>query len=293
MTALLEVQELHTHIGQFHILQGVNLAVPEGGVTVLLGRNGAGKTSTLKTVMGLLAPSRGVIRFDGQPVGGRPPHLVARLGVGYVPEDRGVFTDLTVEENLLLAVRTGGLKEKLGRIFALFPDLERLFDRKGGTLSGGQQQMLAIARAMVGEPRLILLDEPSKGLAPLLVRQVGEALNELKGTTTMLLVEQNFALATAVGDRCFIMDDGTTVWDGTMADVAQNRELQVRYLGLGVGAAPGAGSPAAPAVPAAPTAPAAPGAPNAPAAPAAPAAPGAPNAPAAPAAPGAPEGGAA
>lgn len=231
---LLEVSGLHTYIGQYHILQGVDLAVAEGSVTVLLGRNGAGKTTTLKTVMGLLAPRRGEVRLAGRPVGGLPAYRVAHAGVGYVPEDRGIFSDLTVEENLLLAVRSGDrLAARLPVVFGLFPDLERFWRRKAGTLSGGQQQMLAIARAMVPHNRLLLIDEPSKGLAPLLVQQVAQALMEMKQETTILLVEQNFAMAAAVGDTYSILDDGRTVHQGRMADLEQNAALQSAYLGLG------------------------------------------------------------
>lgn len=231
---LLELDAVHTYIGQFHILQGVTLAVPAGGCTVLLGRNGAGKTTALRTIMGLLAPRSGRVAFAGRPIGGLPAHAVARLGIAYVPEDRGIFTDLTVEENLKLALRGRvRLADRRKLVLELFPDLDRFWHRKGGTLSGGQQQMLAIARALVSDVRLILLDEPSKGLAPLIVQELARTLNRMKREQTILLVEQNFDMAAAVGDGYFIIDDGRTVHRGAMADLAAEAGLQARYLGLG------------------------------------------------------------
>jgi branched-chain amino acid transport system ATP-binding protein len=231
---LLQVKDLHTYIGQFHILQGVNLTVESGGVTCLLGRNGAGKSTTLKTVIGLLGPKAGTVALEGVSIGGRPAHNVARLGIGYVPEDRGVFVDLTVEENLRLAERKrGDLAAKKEWLLQLFPDLGRFWQQKGGRLSGGQQQMLAIGRALVPENRLLLIDEPSKGLAPIVVEQLAGALKELKRQTTIVLVEQNLWLAAAVGDRATVLDDGRTVWTGPMADLMASPELQTRYLGVG------------------------------------------------------------
>lgn len=232
--ALLTVEALQTYIGQFHILQGVELSVPTGQVTCLLGRNGAGKSTTLKTVIGLLAPRAGSIKLGGTAIGGRPAHEVARLGIVYVPEDRGVFVDLTVEENLRLAERKrGDLAAKRDWLVKLFPDLERFWHQKGGRLSGGQQQMLAIARAMVPENQLLLIDEPSKGLAPIVIEQLAEALKQLKSQTTIVLVEQNLWLAAAIGDRATVLDDGRTVWTGEMAELMASAELQTRYLGVG------------------------------------------------------------
>lgn len=231
---LLAVEGLHTYIGQFHILQGVEMAVAEGGVTVLLGRNGAGKTTTLRTIIGLLAPTRGGIQFDGRPIGGLPAYEVARFGIGYVPEDRGVFVDLTVEENLQMAERKRGqLSARKQMILDLFPDLGRFWHQKGGRLSGGQQQMLSVARALIPDNRLLLIDEPSKGLAPIIVEHLAAALNQMKSHTTVVLVEQNFWLASATGDRYFILDDGKTVHQGNMPDLVANVELQATYLGVG------------------------------------------------------------
>lgn len=233
MTALLSLADVHTYTGQFHILQGVSMEVPPQGVTVLLGRNGAGKTTTLRTIMGLCAPSGGRIFFAGESVGGLPPYLAARRGLGYVPEDRGVFTTLTVEENLRLAERDkGALRQKQDYLFSLFPDLQQALKRRAGALSGGQQQMLAIARVLVNPCRLLLVDEPSKGLAPIVVERVAAALNGIKGETPILLVEQNFVLARAVGDRYVLIDDGITVGQGDMAALVADEELKRKYLGV-------------------------------------------------------------
>jgi branched-chain amino acid transport system ATP-binding protein len=232
---LLKVEGLHTYIGQFHILQGVQMAVEAGGVTMLLGRNGAGKTTTLKTIIGLLAPSQGRVALGDRAIGGLPAYEVARFGIGYVPEDRGVFVDLTVEENLMLAERKRGqLAARKSFLLDLFPDMGRFWNQKGGRLSGGQQQMLAISRALVPDNQLLLIDEPSKGLAPIIVEHLAQALNQLKSQTTIVLVEQNFWLASACGDRYTILDDGRTVHEGKMADLAGDEALQARYLGVTV-----------------------------------------------------------
>lgn len=229
---ILAVEGLETFIGEFHILQGISLAVPKGKVTVILGRNGAGKTTTLRSIMGLLHPRQGTIDFEGQSIQGLPAHLVARKGLGYVPEDQGVFHSLTVEENLRLAM-TGSSKEVLlQKVFTYFPDLQIALRKKAGSLSGGQKQMLSIGRALVTGSRLLLIDEPSKGLAPVMVEKVAEAINQIKEDTTVVLVEQNFNLAKAVGDRYYIIDDGRTVFNGEMKDLAGNVELQQRYLGI-------------------------------------------------------------
>lgn len=232
---LLRLTGIHTYIGQFHILQGIDMAVEQGGVTVLLGRNGAGKTTTLRTIIGLLAPSQGRVALGGEEIGGKPAYEVARHGIGYVPEDRGVFVDLTVEENLLLAERKRGqVAARKEMLLGLFPDLGRFWHQKGGRLSGGQQQMLAIGRALVPENRILLIDEPSKGLAPIIVEHLAQALNQMKATTTIVLVEQNFWLAAATGDRYYILDDGRTVHSGPMAALVKDEALQATYLGVGV-----------------------------------------------------------
>jgi branched-chain amino acid transport system ATP-binding protein len=231
---LLEVEDLHTYIGQHHILQGVSLAVRPHRVTVLLGRNGAGKTTTMRSILGLVPPRAGAVRFEGRPIHGRPPHEIVRLGLGYVPEGQGIFASLTVDENLRVA-RLGPERDtgaRLERVFALFPDLGRFRQRPAGTLSGGQKQMLAIARALVNDNRLLLIDEPSKGLAPVVVEQLVRALAEMKARTTILLVEQNVAVARALGDDYSILDDGRTVHQGRLADLMADPALQKRYLGV-------------------------------------------------------------
>ena len=234
MPDVLEVEEVHTNIGQHHILQGVSLRVRADAVTVLLGRNGAGKTTTMRTVMGVLSPSRGAVRFEGRPIHGRPPHAIARLGIGYVPEGQGIFATLTVEENLRVAMRVENAesRERMRRVLALFPDLERFRSARAGTLSGGQKQMLAVGRALVNPVRLLLIDEPSKGLAPIVVEHLISALEAMKRDTTVVLVEQNFAMASRLGDDCYVMDDGRTVYAGTMAALAADSVLKQKYLGV-------------------------------------------------------------
>ena len=231
---LLTLEDVHTHIGRYHILQGVDLVVPRGGFTVLLGRNGAGKTTTLRTIMGLWKASQGCIRFAGEEVTARPTPDIAGAGIAYVPENMSIFAGLTVRENLLLAARAGEIDSKrLEWIFSLFPALQRFFGLAAGALSGGQKQMLAIARALV-EPRdLILVDEPTKGLAPVIVANMIRAFREVKSAgATVLLVEQNFMAARMLGDTVAVMDDGRVVHHGGMAELAGNRDLQHRLLGL-------------------------------------------------------------
>ncbi|MCI4427893.1 MAG: ABC transporter ATP-binding protein, partial [Burkholderiales bacterium] len=226
---LLQLQDVHTHIGAYHILHGVDLDVPEGNVTVLLGRNGSGKTTTLRTIMGLWRASHGNIVFDDQTLvsahGALGTPQIAQLGIAYVPENMGIFADLTVRENLLLAARQARSIEqvdtqRLDWLLRLFPALKKFWLYPAGKLSGGQKQMLAIARAMIEPRRLLLIDEPSKGLAPVIIGNLIEALSELKATrSTLLLVEQNFALARALGDWVAVMDDGRIVHRGSMKDL--------------------------------------------------------------------------
>ena len=242
MTApLLALEGVHTHIGSYHILHGVDFEVPAGEVTVLLGRNGAGKTTTLRTIMGLWKASKGRVSFDGRDIQALATPEIARLGIAYVPESMGIFGDLTVRENLLLAARGARRIEdidtrRLERLFELFPALKKFWLHPAGKLSGGQKQMLAIARAMVEEQRLLLIDEPSKGLAPAIVQNLVTALRELKASrTTLLLVEQNFAMARALGDTVAVMDNGRVVHRGAMAELAGDEGLQQRLLGLSLG----------------------------------------------------------
>ena len=241
---LLSLAGVHTHIGAYHILHGVDLDVPEGEVTMLLGRNGAGKTTTLRTVMGLWPPSQGKISFDGGAIAGQPTPTIAQLDIAYVPENMGIFADLSVSENMLLAARSARRIDQLDTtrlewLFGLFPALKKFWLHPAGKLSGGQKQMLAIARAMIEPRRLLLIDEPSKGLAPAIVLNLIEALRELKRMrTTVLLVEQNFAVAKALGDHAAVMDDGRIVHRGTMAELAADEALQHRLLGLSLAAHP-------------------------------------------------------
>ena len=229
---LLEVRNIHTFIGQFHILEGVTVSVPQGSITVLLDRNGAGKTTTLKSILGLTPPRGGQIFLDGQEIQGRRSFDIASLGIGFVPEHRAIFRDLTVEENLKIAERQkGDFERKEAFIFDLFPDLKRLIKLPGTNLSGGQQQMLAIARALVPDNRLLLIDEPSEGLAPVLIEQVMHAIRELAGDTTILLVEQNFIVASQLAERYVIIEEGHSVQQGEMADLVGDRETIHRYLG--------------------------------------------------------------
>jgi branched-chain amino acid transport system ATP-binding protein len=232
MSNILEVEAIQTFIGLFHILEGVTLSVPEGSITALLGRNGAGKTTTLKSILGLTPPREGRVVFSGQDVRGRRPFDIAALGIGYVPEQRSIFRDLTVEENLKIAERKkGDLALRAETIFTLFPDLRRLINLRGGQLSGGQQQMLAIARALVPDNHLLLIDEPSEGLAPILVEQLMSSIRALSAHTTVLLVEQNFRMASQLADRYYLIDDGRTVKNGAMRDLVNDRATIQRYLG--------------------------------------------------------------
>jgi branched-chain amino acid transport system ATP-binding protein len=234
MSDLLTLAGIHTHIGRYHILQGVDFAVPEGQTTMLLGRNGAGKTTTLRTIMGLWQASAGEIRLGEKRIEGSTTPDIARLGVGYVPESMAVFSDLTVRENLVLGARDGALDEmRLDWIFGFFPALRRFWLSRAGSLSGGQKQMLSIARAIIEPRKLLLIDEPTKGLAPAIVMGLIECLKDIKRRgATILLVEQNFHAARELGDTVLVMDNGTIVHRGEMAALASDVPLQERLLGL-------------------------------------------------------------
>ncbi len=231
---LLALEGVHTHIGPYHILHGVDLAVAKGRITMLLGRNGAGKTTTLRTVMGLWQASAGAIHFDGRNIAGLATPDVARLDIAYVPESMGIFSDLTVRENLFLAARKGPLDSaRLDWIFGFMPALKTFWLQRAGLLSGGQKQMLSIARAMVEPRRLLLVDEPSKGLAPVIIQNLIVAFKALRAEgVTILLVEQNFNFASMVGDTVAVMDNGRVVHAGVMADLIADEALQARLLGL-------------------------------------------------------------
>jgi branched-chain amino acid transport system ATP-binding protein len=235
---ILRLEGVETHIGPYHILHGVGFDVPAGELTLLLGRNGAGKTTTLRTIMGLWQASAGRIVFDGRDISSSATPDIARAGIAYVPESMGVFGQLTVRENLVLAARQGPIDTaRLDWIFALFPALKRFWSLPAGLLSGGQKQMLAIARAIVEPRRLLLVDEPTKGLAPVMVRSMIDAFRALKQAgETILLVEQNFHAASALGDDVVIVDNGAVVHQGPMADLIADASLQQRLLGLSLDA---------------------------------------------------------
>lgn len=232
MDNLLEVRSIHTFIGQFHILEDLSVTVPRGTITVLLGRNGAGKTTTLKSILGLTPPRSGQVVFEGQEIQGRRSFDIAAMGIGYVPEHRAIFRDLTVEENLKIAERRkGDLAKRQDLIFDLFPDLKRLIKLPGTKLSGGQQQMLAVARALVAENKLLLIDEPSEGLAPVLIEQMVTAIKQLSAESTVLLVEQNFIVASNLAEHYVIIEEGQSVKSGLMADLVNDEKTIYRYLG--------------------------------------------------------------
>ena len=230
---LLSLKGVHTHIGAYHILHGVDLAVPRGKLTMLLGRNGAGKTTTLRTIMGLWRASQGRIDFNGNNITQAATPQIASMNVAYVPENMGIFAGLTVRENLVLAARGGDPDDtRLERIFRLFPAMQKFWHSHAGNLSGGQKQMLAISRAIVEPRRLLLIDEPTKGLAPAIIGAMIEAFGELKRDTTLLVVEQNFHFAKSLGDAVAVMDSGRIVHTGAMAALAADGRLQQRLLGL-------------------------------------------------------------
>ena len=232
-TNLLELKGVHTHIEAYHILHGVDLAIPKGQLTMLLGRNGAGKTTTLRTIMGLWRARKGAIVFRHHDITAMRTPDIARLGIAYVPENMGIFGGLTVEENMRLASTTGAFdKARLARIFSIFPAMEKFWANQAYALSGGQKQMLAISRAIIEKRDLILIDEPTKGLAPSIIRNMIDAFREIGTETTILLVEQNFHFAKALGRGVGVIDDGRIVHKGQMADLAADAELQTRLLSL-------------------------------------------------------------
>jgi branched-chain amino acid transport system ATP-binding protein len=230
VSTLLAVRDLHVHLGESHVLQGIEFDVPEGGVTALLGRNGVGKTTTLRALMGLV-DRRGSITLGGAELTGSPTYKIVRRGVGYVPEDRDVFAGLTVDENLRLAERDAQPRYEL--VYDLVPELKERGKQLAGTLSGGQQQMLAIARALLNENRVLLVDEPTKGLAPALVTQVADALARVSELTTVLLVEQNLGVVQRVANDSVVLDTGRVVHVGPAKELLANEAMVHRMLGVG------------------------------------------------------------
>jgi branched-chain amino acid transport system ATP-binding protein len=228
---MLEVEAIHTYYGLSHVLHGVSLRVAPGEAVALLGRNGAGKTTTIRSIVGFTPPRAGRVVFEGQAIERWPAFRIARRGLALVPQGRRIFAPLTVRENLLLGARSAGFT--LERVFALFPRLRERQAQAGGTLSGGEQQMLAIGRALLTNGRLLLLDEPSEGLAPLIVREIGRVLEALKAERlSLLLVEQNYHLALQVADRVYVMNKGQIVYEGTPAGLEADEEIKRRYLGV-------------------------------------------------------------
>jgi branched-chain amino acid transport system ATP-binding protein len=235
--ALLVVEDLHTYYGEAHILQGVSLTVGEGEVVTLIGRNGAGKTTTLRSIMGVARPARGRIVFAGSDIAGLEPHQVAQRGIAWVPEERRVLPNLTVEDNLRLAMLGAGVKDGDGRIlaevFEFFPRLKERIDYRGRFLSGGEQQMLAIARGLVAKPKLMLVDEPTEGLAPILVQTLTSVLAEIsRRGSTILLVEQSLEVALALSSRLYVVDQGRIQFSGTPDELKREPAIQQRFLGV-------------------------------------------------------------
>jgi branched-chain amino acid transport system ATP-binding protein len=227
------VRDLHAYYGESHVLQGGSLDVADGESVALLGRNGAGKTTTINAIVGFVRPRGGAVSVGDRDVTAKAPHHVAAAGVALVPQGRRVFADLTVLENLTIAARSNGGGWDLARVLGLFPSLERRLGNRGDELSGGEQQMVAIGRALLRDPVVLLLDEPSEGLAPKLVNEVGDALVRLRESgLALLLVEQNLALATRVAQRVYVMNKGTIVFSGTTAELAAAGDVEARYLGV-------------------------------------------------------------
>jgi branched-chain amino acid transport system ATP-binding protein len=238
--SLLELEDTHVHYGAIHALKGVSIEVDEGQIVTLVGANGAGKSTTLRTISGLLRPTRGSIRFQGRPIDGRPAHEIVRLGISHVPEGRIVFANLTVSDNLDLGAYLrrdrAGIAEDRKKIFRLFPRLEERKRQSSGTLSGGEQQMLAIGRALMARPRLLLMDEPSLGLAPILVREIFEVVRRIRSEgTTIVLVEQNARMALACADRGYVLETGEVRLSDRCDALLANPSVQAAYLGGGAG----------------------------------------------------------
>lgn len=230
--SLLEVEDIHTYYGKSHILQGVSLEVDSGEIVALMGRNGAGKTTTMRSIMGMTPPRSGTITFDGETISGKEPYEIARSGIGFVPEERRIFPQLTVRENLE-AIDNMDSEYDVERVFDEFPLLERREDNLGSQLSGGEQQMLAVARAMITGPELLLLDEPSEGLAPVIVEDLEEVLSRICETgMTVLLAEQNMNFIFSLAERGYIISKGQIVWDGTIDEVRDDEDLMESYLGV-------------------------------------------------------------
>lgn len=233
---MLQVEDIHTYYGTSYIIQGLTLEVKDGEIVCLIGRNGAGKTTTLRSIMGLAPPQRGLIKFKGEEITGKAPFSIVRMGIGYVPEDRRIFPDLTARDNFEIARRGNSRKSSGGwtieKIYEFFPKLRELEDHKGTEMSGGEQQMLAIARSLMGNPDLLLVDEPTQGLAPLIIESFVELIKSLKQEMSILLVEQNASFAFSVSNRGYVIDKGKILYHGSIDDLRENKEVHDRYLAV-------------------------------------------------------------
>jgi branched-chain amino acid transport system ATP-binding protein len=233
---ILEINNIHSYYGTSHILQGVSMKIGQGEAVCLLGRNGAGKSTTFKSIIGLVPPRQGSILFKGQEIAGKQPHQIARWGVGYVPEDRRIYPNLTVRENLEVAAKPGLTGQEpwtVERVFRTFPKLRTMEGRKGQQMSGGEQQMLTIARTLMGNPEVLLLDEPSEGLAPLIVEALGECIKDIISQgMTVLIAEQSSVFALKLVHRAYLIDKGKIIWEATVDEIAANEEMKIRYLSI-------------------------------------------------------------
>lgn len=236
MTTMLSVSDLDVNYGSSQVLFHLKLQVKKGETLALLGRNGAGKSTTMKAIAGVIASRRGRVELEGKAITGLPSHKIARAGIGFVPEDRQIFTDLSVEDNLLIATKRGAQGQSdwsIERVYDMLPLLKPLRDRLGGQLSGGEQQMLTIGRSLMGNPDLLLLDEPSEGLAPIMVQKIGELVEDLKKLgTTIVLAEQNLHFCLGLADRAVVIDKGSDVFEGSIADLEANADIKQRYLSV-------------------------------------------------------------
>ena len=234
MTPLLRVDDLHSYIQQFHVLQGASFEAEKGEATVILGRNGVGKSTLFRSILNILRPAQGHVYFDGKDVTGLPTHRIVRMGIAMVPSSRSVFANLTVKENMKIAYRDAkaDYQKRASDIFSVFPELEQAYGRNAGSLSGGEREMLAIASGLVNKAKLLMLDEPSEGLSPLAVNRVMDSLNRLKQTTSILLVEQNFNAAKLVGDTCYFMDLGRIIHRTRMDELRTDSSVLRKYLGV-------------------------------------------------------------
>ncbi|MBA7671541.1 High-affinity branched-chain amino acid transport ATP-binding protein LivF [subsurface metagenome] len=231
---MLEVVDIHTYYGNSHVLHGISLKVEQGSIVALLGRNGMGKTTVARSIIGFTPPRRGVVRFKEKEIGGLEPYQIARMGLSLVPQGRGIFSSLSVKENLTIAARSGSQGEawNLDRVYSLFPILKDRANLYANLLSGGEQQMLSIGRALMTNPDLLLMDEPSEGLAPLIVREISRVIDQLRGSLSVLLAEQNLQMALGLADYVYVISKGTVVYESTPQELRNNEEVKSKHLGV-------------------------------------------------------------